>query len=210
MFEAVLLKNNDCLLYPNYSLFTLQEVQKTGNGATLLRLVCHFFQTCMLNGSWRLRQHSSVLLAWGAEYLTTRDSQSLPLSKAQFPADYRSDSLDCLRRSKLCSGYWSQAFNYWRVISKLRHPWTASSASLSFQLDKAVYIFGRLKVNMDLVQYSETHIKTPRIWLQMTTLPGSTCPTLWKEQYMYLDVPQESKQWKSVETERTVFLALYV
>ena len=109
MFEAVLLKNNDCLLYPNYSLFTLQEVQKTGNDATLLRLVCHFFQTCMLNGSWRLRQHSSVLLAWGAEYLTTRDSQSLPLSKAQFPEDYRSDSLDCLRRSKLFSGYWSQA-----------------------------------------------------------------------------------------------------
>ena len=38
------------------------------------------------------------------------------------------------------------------MISKLRHPWTASSASLSFQLDKAVYIFGSLKVNMDQVQ----------------------------------------------------------
>ena len=35
----------------------------------------------------------------------TLSLQSLPLSKAQFPADYRPDSLDCLRRSKLCSGY---------------------------------------------------------------------------------------------------------
>ena len=85
--------------------------------------------------------------------------QSLPLSKAHFPADYRPDSLDCPRRSKLCSGLLKPSLNYWRVISNLRHPWKASSASSSFQLDKAVYIFSSLKVNMDLVQRN-THKDT--------------------------------------------------
>ena len=38
-----------------------------------------------------------------------------------------------------------------------------------------------------------------------TTPPGSMPPTLYKQQYWFFYVPQESEQWKSCETGSTVF-----
>ena len=74
MFEAVLLKNNDCLLYPNYSLFTLQEVQKTANSATLLRLVYHFFSD--LHAERVLNNSPALLCVTSMRSRVTYDSRT--------------------------------------------------------------------------------------------------------------------------------------
>lgn len=120
MFEAVLLKNNDSFTSKLFTFYTLRSSEdckwryspKIGM-PLFFRLACwtgpeHFASTPLC---YQHEGRSTLRLAPNRlnQATVTISLQSLPLSKAHFPADYRSDSLDCLRRSKLCSGYWSQA-----------------------------------------------------------------------------------------------------